>query len=136
MAVFQNTWRKRHPLHVGRQEQESALSEIDRVGEEMCRHIFEFLLPLQTTKELNEERFELIDQSSRLFAKLLKGSAFIPRTHFKELYSAARTLEAEAPYARDPAAVNGMANKLHMTADLIVWGECHEDRVPGKPRIK
>lgn len=110
------------------------MSEVDRVSEEMCRHIYDFLLPLQTTKELHIERFELLDQSSRLFAKFLKGLDSIPRQYFKELYSAARALEAEAPYSKDPAAVSAMANKLHMTADLIVWGECHDDRVPGKPR--
>ena len=112
------------------------MGDIDRVAGEMCRNIFDFLLPLQTTKEIRVDSFEKADQSAREFARLLKGSQSIPRLPFKELYSAARALEAEAPYSGNPDLVLGMAAKLHMTADLIVWGECHEDRQPGVPRVR
>lgn len=112
------------------------MSEIERVGGEMCRHIFDFLLPLQTSKEINEDVFEKLDQSSREWARLLKGSQAIPRAPFKELYSAARVLVAEAPYSKNADLIQEMASKLHMTADLIVWGQCHEDRQPGVPQVR
>jgi hypothetical protein len=112
------------------------MSQVEQVGKELCRHIVEFLLPLQTTREIKTDVFEKVDQTSREFARLLKGSEVIPRIPFKELYSAARVLEAEAQYSGNPDLVGEMAAKLHMTADLIVWGECHEDRRPGIPRIR
>lgn len=112
------------------------MSDLQRVGEQMCRQIQDFVIPLQTEKDIREHAFEMLDKTSRQWAFLLKGSQAIPRAPFKELYSAARVLEAEAPYTGNPSLVLQMASALHMTADLIIWGECHEDRVPGVPRVR
>lgn len=112
------------------------MSEINQVSEDMRRHIFDFLMPLQTTREIKEEVFEELDKSSRELARLLKGSEQLPRAVLDELYMAAKTLVNEAPHSPMPDLVQQMAVKLYMTFDLILGGECHEDRQAGIPRVK
>ncbi|OGB09864.1 MAG: hypothetical protein A3E23_12465 [Burkholderiales bacterium RIFCSPHIGHO2_12_FULL_65_48] len=107
--------------------------EIEHIGKNMGEQIVELISALQSTKEIKEDVFEKLDQSSRELARLLKGSEMLPRKLFKDLYSAARVLIAKAPYSKNPDLVQSMGAKLHMTADLIIWGQCHEDRQPGVP---
>jgi len=112
------------------------MSDIENVCQEMLKHIADLLMPLRTTKEVRVDAFEGLDRTSRELAKLLKESDFIPRSAFKELYSAGRVLEAEAPYSKDPELIRSMAAKIQKTADLIIWGECYEDHKPGVPRME
>lgn len=109
---------------------------VEHASRELCRTLFNFLLPLQTTKEINEDLFEKVDVAARNFAKILKEKDFIPKIPFKELYSAVRVLEAESGYSRNPVLLKSMASKLQDTAELIVWSECHEDHQLGVPRVK
>jgi hypothetical protein len=111
------------------------MSDVDRVGAEMKRNIFDFVSHLQTTKEIKLDAFEKIDQSSRELTKLLKGSEMLPRKWLYELDMAAGILEAEAPYAEDAKLIEEMASKLRMTFGIIICGECHNDRKPGVMRI-
>jgi hypothetical protein len=111
------------------------MSDIDRVGAEMQKHIFDFILPLQTSKEINVDTFEKIDQLSRELATLLKGNEMLPRKWLYELDIAAGILEAETAYAKDPKLIAQMASKLRETFGVIICGECHDDRQSGVMRI-
>jgi hypothetical protein len=112
------------------------MSDIDQLSAEIIKNIFDVLMPLQTTKELNVRAFEFLDSSANKLAQLLRGSTQLPREIINELYTAAKALQNEAPYAKDPALVQQWCSKLYMTFDLILLGESHDDRKPGVPRVR
>ncbi|QKH38518.1 hypothetical protein FOC84_27730 [Achromobacter pestifer] len=96
----------------------------------------EFVMALQTTKEIKRQAFERLDKASRELARLLRGAEQLPRNIINDLYITAKILENEAPYSQDSALVSQMAGTLYMTFDLILLGESHEDRLPGIPRVR
>jgi hypothetical protein len=110
------------------------MTELDRVSAELRKAIFDVRLPLQTTKELNFSAFDRLERYAAELATLLRGSQQVPREIVNELYTTAKALSNEAPYAKDQALVAQWASNLYMTFDLILLGESHEDRKPGVPR--
>jgi hypothetical protein len=110
------------------------MSELERVSAELRKAIFEVRMPLQTTKELNVAGFERLERCANELAHLLRGSEHLPRKIVNDLYSTAKAMENEAPYAQDQALVSQWASKLYMTFDLILLGESHDDYKSGVPR--
>ena len=108
---------------------------IEGVAAELRSSGAEFVMALQTTKEIKREAFERLDKASRELARLLKGAEQLPREIVNDLYITAKILENEAPYSKDSALVSQMAGTLFMTFDIILLGESHEDYPPGTPRV-
>jgi hypothetical protein len=112
------------------------MNEFDQIGDELERHIFELILPLQTTKEIKEAAFNAADEAGRTLARLLKGHEMLPRKIIYALDMAAGTLENEAPYSHDEQKVLAMSRAFRFTFGLILLGESHEDRKPGVARVR
>ncbi|WP_218008509.1 hypothetical protein, partial [Janthinobacterium agaricidamnosum] len=71
-----------------------------------------------------------------LLARLLKNSELISKSLLNELHTAAKILRAEAPFVKGKSAtLVKMAEQLELTFDLILRGECHNDRISGVPRV-
>jgi hypothetical protein len=112
------------------------MSELDKVGSELKRHIFDLIVPLQTTKDVRVEAFNAADAAGRELTRLLKGHEMLPKTILFELDRAAGILENEAPYSRDEQKVLAMSHAFRLTFGLILLGESHDDRKPGVPRVR
>jgi hypothetical protein len=101
--------------------------EIDRVADELQRHIFDLIVPLQNARIIDARAFDAAEEAARKLARLLKGNALLPRKSLHVLDMATQSLEAAALFAKDSAFVQQMAQTLKGTLTLIIWGECHED---------
>jgi hypothetical protein len=112
------------------------MSDVGRLSEELYQHFFDLIVPLQTTKEINDTAFQAADQIGKELARLLKGQELLPRKLLYDLDMAAGILENEARHATDPDKVMAMARAVQMTYGLILCGECHDDRKPGVPRVR
>ena len=96
----------------------------------------QFLAAIQTVRKVGATAFERIDRAAEALARLLKGHSLVPKALLNELRVAAKILRSEAPCVEGGRnSLVAMADKLEMTLDLILKGECHDDRVPGVPRI-
>jgi len=112
------------------------MRDVGAIGSELRKAIFEFILPLQTTRIVDREAFDRLDQSARSLAVVLKGNDLLPRALLNDLHVAGRVIRREAPYIKGESRnLEEMADRLEMTFDLILLGESHEDRTPGVPRI-
>lgn len=112
------------------------MMDVNSIGEKLSKNIGEFLVSIQTTRTVNKGAFEVIDQLAQLLARDLKGVDLVPKALLNELHVAAKVLRAEAPYIKAESTVlEEMANRIEMTFDLILRGECHDDRRPGVPRV-
>ncbi|MGE7955218.1 hypothetical protein ACQKQA_01240 [Pseudomonas sp. NPDC089530] len=112
------------------------MNDLDLLQKSFRQKIGDFLLAVQTTKTISSQAFQEIDAQSKLLARLLKDKELISKSLLNELYTAARILRAEAPFAKDQqAALVKMAEQLELTFDLILRGECPSDRVSGVPRV-
>ncbi len=111
----------------GKKNKKPPKDEIERAADELQRHIFDLIVPLQTAKVIDAQAFDLAEDAARNLARLLKGSALLPRKSLHVLDMATQSLEAAALFAKDSAFVQQMALTLKGTLTLIIWGECHED---------
>lgn len=111
------------------------MGDVESVAAELRSSGFELITVLQSTKEIRLQAFDRLNQASRELARLLRGSEQLPRQIVNDLYVTAKILENEAPYSKDKALIQQMASELFMTFDLILLGECHEDRGPGLSRV-
>ena len=112
------------------------MSHFKDLADRFKTDIGQFVLRVQTIREVDAEAFLRIDCAAAELARLLVGHSLIPRSLLNELRTAIKVLRAEAPYidgGRNELAK--MADKLEMTFDLILIGESPGDRVPGVPRI-
>lgn len=110
--------------------------EFEFAAREMNRYLLDAVNQIQELKELRTDAFIKADLYMREVATRLKGREQVPRQVLQKLRMAAGVLENEAPYAKDEASVLQMANDVQTTLDLILWGECHDDRKPGIPRVR
>lgn len=112
------------------------MSDLDFAQESFKEKVGNFLLSVQTTKTVDSQAFQEVNEQARLLARILKDRELISKSLLNELHAAARILRAEAPYVKGQSAtLVKMAEQLEMTFDLIIRGECHSDRVPGVPRV-
>ena len=112
------------------------MNELELVQELFKDRIGVVILLIQTSHKIDIKAFQEADVQARLLARLFKEYALIPKAMLNELHVAAKILRAEAPYCKSDAnTLVKMAEQLEMTFDLILRGECHDDRVPGVPRI-
>ena len=98
--------------------------------------VVNFLTPLQTTRIIKHDAFEILISAAKELARALKGHEFVSKSLLNELYRSVGILRSEAPYFKDETAVlEKMANQLDLTIALILMNESPEDRIPGVPRI-
>lgn len=114
----------------------SPTEEIEHLADELQRHVFDLIVPLQTTRDLNLHAFDAAEDAARELARTLKGSTLLPRKCLHLLDMAAQTLESAALYAKDSAFVQQMAMALRGTLTLIIWGECHDDYKSRASRLR
>ena len=113
------------------------MGELQTMEAELREGILQFLLPLQTTRELNRAAFQKVEQSASRLASTLKGVDLVSKGLLKQLYSTFRVMRAEAPYIRGhEKELVEMSDRLQLLFDLIIWNEAPEDRKPGVPRIR
>lgn len=115
-----------------------SIEEIRPVFEQLERHMFDVVNGVQDGKEIRRSAFERIEQLSKHLTALLKGQELLPRYILLQLSQAASILQNEASYmptTADKQEALRMANAIQVTLDLILRGECHDDRRPGIPRI-
>ena len=94
------------------------------------------IVPIQTTRVINEAAFENLHKQAKELCRLLKGQELVSKSLLKEFYAIMQILRAEAPYhGKSQATLTGMADKIEYCFGLILEGEAPEDRTPGVPRI-
>jgi hypothetical protein len=112
------------------------MNDLNLIQERLKECVGKFLLSLQTTRVVDRETFAEIDRQCRLLARALKGHELLPRAALNELHVATKIIRAEAPYIKnETSALVEMANQLEYTLSLILLSECHDDYVPGVPRV-
>jgi hypothetical protein len=112
------------------------IADIVSTGDRLREAVSNFLFPLQNTRVLDRDAFEVLFLEVKKLTKELKGHDLVPKFLLHEIYGTMQVLRNEAPYhKRDSDALEDMANQLEMMLGLIFVGESHEDRVPGVPRI-
>jgi precorrin-6x reductase len=112
------------------------MNDLDLAQEDFRKKIGDFLIVLQTMGGINQQIFQEIDIQAKLLARLLKDRELISKSLLNELHIAVKILRAEAPFAKDQqVSLVRMAEQLELTFDLILRGECHNDRIPGVPRV-
>jgi hypothetical protein len=95
-----------------------------------------FFFPLQTTRVLNREAFEDLENMVRQLSKELKNHNLVPKSLLNKIYSSMQILRNEAPYFKgETTTLENMANQLETSLGLILIGETRDDRTPGVPRI-
>lgn len=105
-------------------------------GKSLSEAVTAFLVPLQTTRTLNQDAFSLLLAESKQLAKLLKEHKLIPKIFLNEIYGSIQTIRNEAPHFKNErATLEGMADQLEYVFALIMIGESDEDRNPGVCRI-
>jgi hypothetical protein len=112
------------------------MNNVEMLGEELREAITQFIVPLQTTRTVNQLAFDKLEHAARLLAAKLKGSDLVSKSLLKELYATAGIIRAEAPYIKgETAKLEKMAGQIQMIFDVILWGESCDDRKPGVPRV-
>ena len=115
-----------------------SIEEIRLVFEQLDDHMFDVVNGVQDGKEIRRSAFERAEQLSKQLTALLKGQELLPRYVLLQLSQAANILQNEASYmptTADKQEALRMANAIRLTLDLILKGECHDDRRPGIPGI-
>lgn len=111
-------------------------ADLESVGAELRAAITAFVVPLQTTREVDVGAFSRLESAARRLAEDLKGVELVPKALLNEVFVAANILRREAPYlGTSRESVAEMASKLEMVFSLILRDEVPGDRVPGVPRI-
>lgn len=104
--------------------------------ERFKKELGNFLLQIQTARTLDVQGFERLDVDCKKLAYELKSQPFVPKAVLWEIRAAAKIMRAESKYIeKERDVINGMADRLEWTFDLILLGESHDDRTPGVPRI-
>lgn len=109
--------------------------EFEYTAIEMNRYLMDAANQVQELKELRTDAFVNASRHMHEMARLLKGREQLPRRVLHDLRRAAGILQNEAPYVKNKEAVLQMADAVQLTLDLILQGECHDDRRPGVPRV-
>lgn len=94
------------------------------------------LLSIQAERQIDLLAVREVIFCAKELARALKGCELIPRSILGELHRTIRVLRAELPYQKkgvDDA--SQVADEIELVFDLILRGECFEDRVLGVPRI-
>ena len=109
--------------------------EMEHLCKEVERWGLEPLMPLQTTKDINEAAFEQFNETAKALARQLKDSEMIPRRAVDCLYVTMGILKNEADYSRNKERVMQMALAVNEAFGAILEGQAVEDRKPANPRI-
>ena len=115
-----------------------SIDEINAIFEDLERCVFDVVNGVQDSKEIRAAAFERTEQLSKQLTALLKGHELIPRYILERLSHAGSILQNEASHMRTNAEQQKtlqMAAAIITTSNLIIGGECHNDRRPGVPRI-
>jgi hypothetical protein len=111
-------------------------SNLDLVQEQLKEKIGKFLLSIQIDRTVDFPAFQEVDAQAKLLARLLKSQEYVSKSVLNELHMTTKVLRAEASHIKgEEKSLIKMAEQLGMTFDLILLGECQEDRIPGVPRI-
>jgi hypothetical protein len=108
-------------------------SKLEDLLQRFDTDIGHFLLAIQTVRVVDVAAFQNIDGEAAELARLLKGQSLVPKSLLRVFRAAIKILRAEAPYVQ--GRLVEMADRLETIFDLILIGECLEDRVAGVPRI-
>ena len=112
------------------------MSDLCKLQDQFKTNLGQLFQAIQTFREVDLTLFHRIAREAEELARILEGQPLVPKSLLNELRTAVKILRAEAPYIKgENNQLIAMANRLEVTFDLILKGECHEDRVPGVPRI-
>lgn len=112
------------------------MTDLEHLCKDVERWSLELLMPLQTTKDINEAAFERLDETAKTLARQLKGSEMIPRRAVDCLYVTMGILKNEADYSSDKDRVMQMALAINQAFGAILEGKAVEDRQPTNPNLK
>ncbi|MES2322558.1 MAG: hypothetical protein V4633_09875 [Pseudomonadota bacterium] len=111
------------------------IREIGLVFDDLQRHLSDVVNDVQDAKEIRTKSFEQTEILGQELTRHLKGHEFLPRFVLRSYHRSIGALENSAKYMPDPQEVANLVASLQTTFYLILDGECHADRIPGKPRI-
>jgi hypothetical protein len=113
------------------------MSEIEVFAEELRQKISDFLVPIQTSRVVNETNFKSVQQTLEQIASKLKDIDLVSKSLLNEAYVTIKILRAEAPNFNGDESIIlvNMANKLEFIFELILKNETVDQRKPGVPRI-
>jgi hypothetical protein len=110
-------------------------SEVE-MEEELRAAVTEFLVPLPTTRVINQAAFDRLRRAAVGYAERMRTVDKLSKSILREIHASAKIILAEAPFFGDQSAtLQAMAGELQKTFDLILIGEAPGDRKPGVPRI-
>jgi hypothetical protein len=110
--------------------------EVDEALRALRGSVTRLLVPIQTTRVVDESAFAEVHAHALHLVRLLKHQTKVPKTVLVELHGTFHILRAEAPYLRDEkAVVEEMATKIERCFGMVLGSEVPEDRIPGLPRI-
>jgi hypothetical protein len=112
---------------------ESTLFEI---GESLKACVTALLVPIQTTRAIDEDAFRALHEQALRLVRACKGRDEVPKGLLRELHATFSILRAEAEhFGTRRRELEEMANDIEVCFGLILGDEVPEDRRPGVPRI-
>lgn len=112
------------------------MNDFEHLSKEVERWGHALLMPLQTTKEINEDAFRRMNEAACELARQLKGSEMIPRRAIGCLYITASILTNEAEYSRAKERIMEMASAINQAFGAILEGKAVGDRPSPNPNVK
>jgi hypothetical protein len=115
---------------------DSINEKLERAAHRFRKAVIEAILPVKTTRVINDVKFRELHEAAIDVTRLLKGQEFVSKSLLADFYNAYGMLRGEIPYfGNDGAKLEDMADKLEMSFFYILEDDRHEDRIPGVPRI-
>jgi hypothetical protein len=111
-------------------------SDLGHAGESLREAVSRLLVPVQTTRVVNEAAFQDLHDRAIGLVRLCKGMDDVPKALLAELLGVYSVLRAEAPYfGKKKQVLEAMADKIESCFRMILADEVPEDRQAGVPRI-
>lgn len=110
--------------------------QLVEIGGALREAVTALLVPIQTTREIDQAAFARLHEQALLLVHACKGTEEIPKSLLRELLGSYSILREEAPsFGSDRRVLEDMADKIEGCFRLILADEIPEDRRPGVPRI-
>ena len=108
----------------------------DDAGEALRMAVSRFLVPIQTTRVVDEEAFRTLHEEALNLVRAFKGQKRVPKALLLELLGSYSILRSEAPYfGAKQALLESMADKIEICFRMILADEVPGERQSGVPRI-
>lgn len=112
------------------------MSELETYYTNLRNAISGFIVPVQTAKVINREKYEELVDSLMMISHELEGIDAISKSFISEIYFTIKIVRIEAEYfeEKDRSDLSCMADKLELIFDLILKDDTLRNRHSNKKR--